>query len=239
MILKLKLSVFVLIVGLFSVTVSTARAIEDTATVEQEATTQVDQETVKIQDATVDAESQTNKKSSVEERVKVYKEKQAGKLAEAQSKRIIARCKKAQIKVLELQERVKKNVETRTATYDKIDERITKLSERLQKAGINTSALETAREDVKVDLASLKNSMNDFVVVLSDVAGMDCESDPEAFSAALAAARETRKELLQKSQEFRVFATVQLKTILVDARSQLEALKAAETQTEDTTGGTE
>jgi hypothetical protein len=175
------------------------------------------------------------KKKTMEERLQSYKEKQQQTLAEAQSKRIVARCKSAQVKVASLRTRVTTVVETRKAVYEKIDARLTELLVKLQKAGIVTTGYETAQKDIKVDLASLSESMETYGTVLDDLVAMDCAADPEAFKAALESARETQKELREKSQEFRLFATTQLKTIMQEVRAQLEVL-TSETTTE-TTGG--
>lgn len=156
------------------------------------------------------------------ERLESYKAKVSAKLAEAQSKRIASRCKTAQVKITAYRKTVTTVVENRTKVYVAIGEKLDNLLAKMQKAELNTQTLETAREDMRADLAVLKTSFEDYDTALADLEAMDCVSDPESFNAALLEARNLQTTLKTKTQEFRQFSTSQIKLILQDIRLQLE-----------------
>lgn len=178
-----------------------------------------------------------SEKKTTEQRIQAYKEKQTEKLAEAQAKRVQARCKAAQEKVTALQKQVATTIEKRKTAYDAVDTKISALLEKLQKAGIDTKAYETAREDVKIAAASLSEDMDAYGFVLDDLVAMDCAADPDAFKAALEAARTTQKQLREQSQAFRSLVKTDIKALMQEIRTQLEALAAASNQADTTTTG--
>ena len=119
-------------------------------------------------------------------------------------------------------------------------EKLDKLVERLVKAGIDTTKLDTAREDIQADLKVLNASMESYNTVLVDIEEMKCQEDPEAFQAALEEARVLLKTLREQAQEFRRFSTNELRTILQELKIQLEAKKTVDQDTlqqTQTTGG--
>ncbi len=165
----------------------------------------------------------TDKSAGREARIKAYEEKVETKLAEAKSKRIASRCKAAQGKITSLRARVQGIVEKRKTSYQTIGEKLDTLIAQLQKAGVDTTALETAQQDINSDLVALDESMNAYDTVLADLETMDCAADPTLFAAALESAREFQKTVRDQAQAFREFATTQLKALITDARQQLEA----------------
>ncbi|MCA9328897.1 hypothetical protein KC959_03925 [Candidatus Saccharibacteria bacterium] len=186
-------------------------------------------------DSTTDTSVSDDKAAGREARIQALKDKATAKLEEAQEKRIAARCKNAQSKVTSLRARVTGIVQNRKAVYQQVGEKLDVLLEKLKAAELDTMALETAREDMRKEIAVLVESLNAYDTALADIIAMDCESDPETFHAALLSARDLQNTLRTQSQEFRSFATNELKTILQDVRAQLEA-KKAETSTESVEG---
>ena len=170
-------------------------------------------------------------KTAQEDRLKTYKEKVSVKLDEAKAKRVTSRCKSAQGKVTSLHARMNKVVANRRKVYKEIGEKFDTLIQRLKKADMDTVKLETAREDIKTELAGLEDSMKNYDAVLSDLEEMDCVSDPEAFAAALSQARDLQKTLREEAQAFRSFVTVELKQLLAETKQQLQDKKTTTSET--------
>lgn len=183
------------------------------------------QEETQVQETpTETAETTTpdDKSAGRSERLESYKAKVSAKLAESQSKRIAGRCKSAQNKLSAYRKSATVVAENRTRVYQDVAEKLDNLLAKMQKAELNTQTLETAKNDMQSDLVILKASFENYDTALADLESMDCVSDPDAFNAALTEARSLRTELKAQVQEFRQFATVQMKQILQDLKSQLE-----------------
>lgn len=176
-----------------------------------------------------ETEVKDDKSSGREARLKSYKEKTATKLAEAQSKRLKTRCKSAQGKVTTLRAKVNNAVANRNKVYKEIGDKLDTLIPKLTAAGADITKLETARADIRTELTTLTESLNAYDTVLADLLAMDCEADPDSFQSALESAREIQKTLREQAQEFRRFATTELRTILQEIRQQLAEKEASET----------
>lgn len=216
MVLKVKIFVLMIIVSISGLAVP-VRAVENTT-----ATT----ESTKITD---------DKKQGRAERLQALKDLKTEKLDEAQAKRLALRCKAAQGKIASLRARTNNIIASRRKVYSEIGDKLDVLLGRLGAAGLDISTLQTAREDMRTELGTLSDSMNEYDTLLADLANMDCEADPEAFSAALKSAREVQVRLRTQARDFRQFVTVELRAVLQDIRSQLgtsnDTTKEAETIT--------
>lgn len=219
---KIKTLFLMLVISFFGMSVPVFAVTEQTASDETlQSTTQA------VED---------DKSAGREARVKSYKEKASTKLAEAQAKRLKTRCKAAQGKVTSLRARVTSAVANRKKVYQEVGDKLDTLLAKLVAAELDTTKLETARADMKAELVTLTESLNAYDTVLTDLMAMDCEADPDTFQSALLSAREMQVALRTQASEFRSFATTELKAILKDVRSQLEAKKD---QTQDTTDSSE
>ena len=176
-----------------------------------------------------------DKSTGREERLESYKAKASAKLAEAQAKRITTRCKAAQIKISTYRKTATVVIENRTNVYLGIADKLDTLLAKMQSAELNTVTLETARDDMRADLVILKDSFENYDTALADLEAMDCASDPDSFNAALVEARNLQTSLKTQVQEFRQFASEQIKLILQDLRQQLDN-KTEQTQTNQSTG---
>lgn len=156
------------------------------------------------------------------ERLESYKAKVSAKLAEAQAKRIAGRCKSAQNKISAYRKSANVVVENRTRVYQGVGEKIDALLIKMQAAELDTVKFETARDDLRSDLLLITESFDAYDTALADVEAMDCVSDPDAFNAALVETRSLRAGLKTQIQEFRQFATTQMKEILQELKLQLE-----------------
>ncbi len=214
---------FVFLIALF-VTIPLISASAQVETQDIEATTEI-AETISAED----------KSTGRTERLESYKAKVATKLADAQAKRIVARCKTAQVKISAYRKTATTLVENRTNAYIRIGEKLDALLVKMQMAELNTVTLETAREDMRADLVTLNTSFENYDTALADLEAMDCASDPDSFNAALVEARNLQASLKTQAQEFRQFASEQIKLILQDIRQQI-VNKTEQTQTNDSTG---
>jgi hypothetical protein len=190
---------------------------------------------------TTTTETTDDKSSGREARVKSYKEKAAAKLADAQAKRVKNKCKSAQGKISSLRAKVKNATANRSKVYKEVGEKLDTLLEKLKAAEVDTTKLETARSDIQTELATLTESLNAYDTVLADLTAMDCEADPDTFNAALISAREIQVALRTQAQEFRRFATTELRTILQELKQQMVDKSTDEQSSEstDTTQPTE
>jgi chromosome segregation ATPase len=184
-----------------------------------------------------ETEADDDKSAGRETRLKSYKEKATTKLADAQEKRLTSRCKAAQGKVASLRAKVNNAVANRKKVYQEVGDKLDSLLEKLVAAGMDTTKLETARADIRTELATLTESLNAYDTVLADLTVMDCTADPQTFQVALISARETQVALRAQAQEFRRFVTTELRAILQEIRSQLETANSTTTDTTEPTEG--
>ena len=222
---KAKIFVFGMLLTLFSATNAVNAQTESNATTDDTVTTQQAEiepaETLEATESTVPEDKGTGRA----ERIKAYKEKATEKLSEAKQKRITSRCVAAQGKVTSLRAKVNTAVANRKTVYQEVGDKLDTLLAKMQKAELDTTKLETAREDMRADLVLLTENLNAYDTVLADLEAMDCAADPATFQTALTSAREMQTALRAEAQEFRQFATTELKAILQDIRTQLEAVK--------------
>ncbi len=237
-----KIKAFLVI--LLAVTVFTpvlpARAVDEEATQASDTTTQDASILQSTAPAETSAETETStpvdRSNGRAERVKAYKEKVQSKLTAVKEKRLTTRCKNAQEKIMALRTRLQTALSNRRKAYQTISEKLDSAVEKLKKAGVDTTKLETARDDIKADIASLDESMNAYDTVLADLEEMDCVADPATFQAALESARETQKSLREQAQQVRTFATTEVKALLEEMKTKLSAQSDATTE-QPTEGG--
>ena len=242
MVAAVKTFFLVFILSMAMVPVSAVRAQEDEAT---QNTTQTEEEP----DETADGESvdpsepltltPEQKKEKRTERIAEYKQNAAEKLAAAKSARIVARCKGAQGKITSLKNRLSESITNRTSVYQEIEAKVTTLIDRLKAAEVDTTDLETLLADMQTELAALTTSMSDYITVLEDLEAMDCAGDPEAFYAALQAARTELASLKEQVASFRGLVATELKALLQTVRETLQSTQGEPETQEDKVTDTE
>lgn len=167
-------------------------------------------------------------------RLQEYKEKNAERLSQAKQNRLVARCKNAQTKIATLSQNVATVTANRQSVYTGVVERLKRLSESLVAANVDTTALDSAIAELESKQEAYAQIVDAYQLTLTDLAEMDCEADPEAFQAALTAARNERQEVFKSSQEMRTFIQDSIKPILTTIRQSLGDDNDAETETENT-----
>ncbi len=218
---KIKALVLVMFVGVLSFAVPVYAVEDNTPVAENSSETKTTE--------TTQEETAVDKSAGREDRIKAYLEKKADKLAETQAKRISSKCKSAQGKITSLRARITNVVSNRKKVYKEIGEKLDTLILKFQAAGLDTTELETIRQDIKTELADLNTNLESYDTVLSDLESMDCVSDPDAFYSALSEARDVQKSLKEQATEFRRFATNELKEAIKKLRTQLEQNESSET----------
>ena len=200
---------------------------QETTVTEEQATTQ-----------SPESEPETENTLDRKTRLDTYRVKLEEKLSAAQERRIVARCKSAQGKITSLQAKVNNAVANREKVYSEIGDKLNNLIKKLQAAGVDTTEIEVAQEDIATESQSLLAAFEDYETVLADVAAMNCEEDAEGFKAALEVARQKTTELRAQAEEFRKMVTGDLKEILQNIRQDLET-DNDENETEDDQASTD
>jgi uncharacterized coiled-coil protein SlyX len=166
-------------------------------------------------------QSSEEQTSTREERLEARKEKYQLRLTFAQEQRLKSRCKASQGKIRSLEGRIKGIETSRSQVYGNLLERLTVLSSRLDEQGYNVSTLNEQLIDLQINIDTFNVQLENYKTAVSDLAEMDCESNPEAFKASLEEARESLNELKTSSNDIRTYMKGTLKTILQQIRSEL------------------
>jgi hypothetical protein len=109
--------------------------------------------------------------------------------------------------------------------YDKLVERLTKLSTKVKAASVDTATLDSQIETLKAKIEAFKTDLTNYQQALTDLAGMDCAADPDAFKASLETARSLRAKLSQSGKDIKAYIKETIKPTLQNIRGQLEAIK--------------
>lgn len=174
--------------------------------------------------------SATDTAKALAERIAKHKTELKTRLSNAEKLRLQSKCKASQGLVSSIRGRIKGIETSRGEVYKNIINRLTNLSEKLKNKGANTTELDA-------DIAVLQSKMDTFNTDLaaykqavSDVADMDCITDPDGFKAALEAARAARQKVNEDGLAVRSYINDTIKPLLKTIRAQLEAAKTEERQ---------
>ena len=148
--------------------------------------------------------------------------------------RLQTRCKAAQGNLSSLKGRITGIETSRTEVYGHLVERLTNLQTKLKAAGLDTAALEQQIMTLQTKIDTFNTDLATYKEAVSDLAGMDCASDPDAFKASLETARTLRQKLVQDGKDIKAYLSDTIKPTLQTLRSQLEAKRSGSTGQEDT-----
>lgn len=207
----------VLVLGVAAVPIS-AYAQEDSAEQTVEA---VEPTTQPVVDETTASNGNGQGAEKRAERVQNYKERLAEKLTFAEERKIKGSCKGAQTVVLRLSENAGQVKQIRENAYGSISEKLERLVGKLDAAGVDSSTLSDALASMEAEVDIFLATMTDYETILIDLGEMDCETDPEAFKAALSAAKQQRVTLVSSSQGLRNYFNESIKPILQQIRAEL------------------
>ncbi len=161
-------------------------------------------------------------KQTLAERIADHKAAMKIKITAAQKQRLQTKCKASQGKLSSAGQRINGLETSRTQVYKNIIDRLTKLSDKLKEKGIDTTELNTDIKSLQTKIDTFNTDLTGFKQVVGDLATMDCEADPEGFSAALEAARSDRQQVHDDAQGVRTYIDETIKPLLKTIRSKLE-----------------
>ena len=167
---------------------------------------------------------------AIADRVAAKKAELKTKLTAAQKVRIQTKCKASQGLVSSISGRVKGIETSRTQVHKNIVSRLTGLSEKLKNKGVNTDELNTAIADLESKITLFNTDLATYKLAVSDLAAMDCKTDPDGFKAALEAARTAREKVSQDFKAIRSHVQDTIKPLLKTIRAQLESNTPEEDQ---------
>ncbi|MCW1907861.1 MAG: hypothetical protein KIH63_000790 [Candidatus Saccharibacteria bacterium] len=172
-------------------------------------------------------------KEALRERLEKKKAELSIKLGEAEKQRITSRCSSAQGKVKSLSENVSGRGTVRQQAYAKLVEKLEALVPKLQAKGVDTATLETQISSLKEKIAKFDADLSLYRDSITDLKEVDCTTDPEAFQAALQAARTLRDALVDDALDIRTYVNNTIKETIKSIRQQLSAQES--TTSEPTT----
>ena len=171
--------------------------------------------------------AQTDNEASEQEkqrepRIETYKENQGiDRLSFTEERKVIGLCKAAQSKLASLESSAVKAQDKHQAVYEDVFSKLDTLVERLSLASVDTSALSSVLSESQSDQAELTVLMANYTQALSDLALMDCESDPVGFKAALQSARVYRSGIVSSVKSLKKTLKETVKPIIIEIRTTL------------------
>lgn len=160
-------------------------------------------------------------KATLQQRLDERKTRLQVQLDAARAQHLIARCKPAQAKIINLGERVNGNVPKRYIAYENLTSRLATLIEKLEASDIDTAKLQSQQTALEEKIAAFKTELEAYQQTLQDTGTLDCAADPAAFQASLEAARGLRQELQQDAIAIRTDVVEVIKPELAAIRQQL------------------
>ncbi len=184
------------------------------------------QSTEEVTPTTVPSDGETDNATQGQEekraeRLQNYKDRLAERLTIAEERKIKGACKGAQNVVLRLSENASQVKQIRQNAYSSISDKLERLAVKLEVAGVDTSTLNDAINSMDAEVDIFLATMTDYETILVDLSNLDCESDPQAFKAALSAAKQQRVTLVSSSQGLRNYFNNSIKPILQQIKQEL------------------
>ncbi len=143
----------------------------------------------------------------------------------AEKLKIQQKCKASQGNLSSLKGRITGIDTSRTNVYAALNDRFTKLVEKLKSAGADTAELESEIAILNTKIETFKTDLEDYKLAVSDLAAMDCAADPVAFKASLESARNARTKLKSDTADIKTYVNDTIKPTLKKIRTQLAGEK--------------
>lgn len=157
------------------------------------------------------------------------------RLDAAKQTRIKTRCKPAQTGgISSIRGRIKGLETSRSHVYENLQNRLNKLNERLKTHEVDTAAFEEQLTELKTLVATFDTDLAAYKQAVSDLADMDCVSDPVAFQASLETARSARTKAAESAKAIRTYLSETIKPTLKGLKAQF-AQNSGDAQTEQET----
>jgi signal transduction histidine kinase len=188
----------------------------------------VAQTTTTSTDTTADQENeqeiQTTAKdtAALKARLEARKAQLKTTLTALEQAKIKTKCATAQGKLSSVRGRIKGIETSRAQVYDNLVDRLTSLSTKLSDKGLDTSELDSEITELNAKIATFQTDLATYKQTVTDLAAMDCKSDPTAFKASLEAARTAQAKVKEDATAIKTYVNDTIKATLKDIRSQLE-----------------
>ena len=168
----------------------------------------------------------TETQKSLEERIAKRKAELKTQLKASEKARLKTKCKASQGLLSSVRGRIKGIETSRGEVYKNIINRLTKLSEKLENKGVDTTELDAKIAELQTKMDTFNTDLTAYKQAVSDLADMDCMADPDGFKASLEAARTAQEKVNQDAKAVRSYLNETIKPLLKTIRAQLEADKS-------------
>ena len=163
----------------------------------------------------------SNRPEEIEQRLQERKNRRKPQLTFVLRSRIQSRCAPAQGILKSTESRVKKVRNNRNKVYENMVDVLTKLSANLKDNGVDTTDLDSKIDALKDKVEAFKTQLDTHVQAVSDIANMECATDPEGFWVTLEEARSSQKALIDSAGEIKKQFHETIKPTLQDLKKQL------------------
>lgn len=222
-------------------TLTVAAHAED-STSSSSSTQQATPTTTSSDDSTQKAPEPAEDAKTVSNRIEQRKAELKTKLTTAEKTRLKAKCKASQGNLSSEKGRVKGLETSRGQVYNNLLTRLNDLSARLKVKGVDTTALNADIATLKTKIDTFNTDLASYKQAVSDLASMDCATDPDGFKASLEAARTALKKVNDDAAAVRSYLNDTIKPLLKTIRTELEKSQGTDdkssTSTTPTTGST-
>lgn len=171
-----------------------------------------------------ETEDSTSAKAAREVRLGDYKKLLKDTMTTALKARIAERCVAAQAIVKIKTTNNGKVTTVRTAAYDEIVTDLEAVSTAAAAKGADVTALNASIALLKTKVTTFKTANTAYQQALSDLAALDCKTDPTAFKAALEVARSDQLAVFNAAKDIRTHLTTIIKPALQVVKTSLETL---------------
>lgn len=163
-----------------------------------------------------------NEGLTLQQRVQKYQEAAKTRLTNAQKLLVASRCKAAQGKVSSVKGRVTGLETSRTQVYGNLQDRLTKLSEKLKAKTIDTTTYDAQVAELKTMIDTYNTDLAKYREAVTDLSEMECTTNPDGFKAALEAARTARVKVVADGQAIKTYLNGTLKPTIQALHDQVK-----------------
>ncbi len=144
-------------------------------------------------------------------------------------------CRPAQSVVAKIKTNFGNSVTKRTQAYTELQKNLNNLLDKLKAKGADTTALEQEINTLKTKFDNYKTDLANYQQTLTDLKAVDCQADPDAFQAALDAARTAHQKLVDDTVDIKSYVRGTVRPTLEAIKKSLEGTESNNTTT--TSGG--
>jgi chromosome segregation ATPase len=168
------------------------------------------------------SDTATEDKKAITDRIAERKAALKTKLSTAEKTRITTKCKASQGNLSSVKGKLQGIETSRGEVYKNIQTRLTDLSTKLKNKGVDTTALDADIATLKTKIDTFNTDLTAYKQAVSDLATMDCATDPDGFKASLETARTALKKVGEDAKAVRSYLNDTVKPLLKTIRAELE-----------------